>query len=1062
MKRKYIILILSFFIFLFLFRFIIIPTDNNINNNIQTSQDSETKSDIDYIFNENLLYKNDNKYDAFKYYNIKNRTEMLGNYPATFSFEDNNIGQFPIGWEFIQESDKKSSITNHKGHEKVLCLSDTKNDEYIQVKKEINLGIENSIDFWILTNNITSKIHIFLGTNISNCIFLLFRETGYISYFDTSYHNLMFYQINTWYHFKIQYNFYTDFFDLWINSIKIGTDLELRGNPNMMDYIIFSTGTVEIFKVFIDAIDLGNDCGYYRHRNLISKNEYIESKSNGNYEATHSFFDDIIGETPKGWTVVEGAVHPCTIIEELDNHKKVLELRDQSVVTSCYIYRPIVQKRNQILEFWIGKSSILEMEDFHIQFYESDFHPYYENEILILNLSVKNNDFKYYKESWYTIKDNFFIPNTFFHIKIVLNDIENTFNCYINGILELLNGNYCNNVDISINKIKLITSFSGSLYQCYFDGFGLSSDSDYIIGSNYYSQKDDILNKWEFDKYEFNYIENEFEYNSYLWKQYEHEEENWIYIDFKNDTYSNLMYHSATQLGVGIGDYRQGLCFEKNMNYNSFNFTFNFKYDLWNDYGTLISWKFYSYTSDLELIPFIFAINTTLDIANPLQNRDWLKPIMFFYPHNFSWEFTGIYVGTDREMSLNFYINYNDNIAILSTHNVSKVLPIEINGFWENLYGFSKLNITTHNTVSGNIEHMRGYWKNIGIYHNGISYKENYMNKREYSLIIYNLSYNDNWNVWITKFYNLLNITLESDCIFYMSTSYYNFLSTGVIIKERDYIDKNRIYNLYKDYKYAIHTPYLIIMLYNNFSLIDYLSISGVKITTTIDKIENYYYPDYYWSKWYDIDFNFNSYYYYVKNNKLYYYIHNLDIDDYFKIVFKVNYKDVSNYTLKFRSHIINNYTGQLLFRYSWYGLAGYTTYDISETVLPIQLSYTLPNKSLRYIEININNYHNNSYNISDGYISSLLLIIDILSFDIIEFMEYETITEGLLFILTRLLFIFLPTFIFYSKLGKKYVIPLFLLMSIISVIAGLIPLWILFIIFFGSGLFLINERSEN
>ena len=1055
LRKKYIILFLTLFLFLFFFvlNSTALKQINNNTNNIKVNQ--VIKPDVDYIFNENLLYRNDNKYDAFKYYNIKNRTEMLGNYPATFSFDNDYIGQFPIGWDILNVKGGKSTITDYYGHKKVLCLSDVSSLGYIKIRKEINLGIENSIEFWGLNNDTTGKLHFNIGTNDTNCIFIGFHNDGNIKYNDGTYHILIPYISNAWYHFRIDFNLFDKVFDIWINSIKVGTDLGIKGDPKQANYISINTGTAEKNQGFIDAIDLGNDNEYYRQRNLVSKNEPIKSESNGNYEATYSFTNDTIGTFPENWDDNSGYNCGATIIDEINHHKKILELYDNNESELMSISHSIEEQSIQVIEFWIGISKIID-NDFYIKFTENG------RQIIILR--IKDNKLQYLDGillTWVTIKQNFFVPNVLFHIKLILYNLKYKFDCYINGICERFNLAYYNLTYENIDSINFLTTIVGYNYKIYIDAIGLISDLDYIIGSNYYSQKDNIINKWEFDKYEFNYIGNEFESNNYLWKQYEYRDENWIYTDFKHANDSDIIYYSKVHTEMQKGQYMQGLCFEENMNNNTFNFTFNFMYDLWNDYGSLISFKFYSYTADIELIPIIFAINTTFDITNPLQNRDWLKPIMFFYPHNFSWYFTGIFVETDKEMSLNFYLNYDDNIAIISNYTYSEYIGIEVDGFWENLYGFSKLNITYHNLYTGTIEGNRGYWHSIGIYRNGISYKKDYMNEREYSLIKYRLI-SDTWDNWNTKIYNILNITLESECTYYITSNFYTFLSTGIIIKNRNYINESRIYNLYKDYEYSISTPYLVIMLYNKFSLVDYLSIFGVKLTRQINKTKVDYYANYYWNKWYETDFDFNSYYYYVKDNNLYHYIHNFDFNNYFNIQFKVK-QDMTNYTLKYTSYISNNYTSQFIYKYgySWGGIIGYKSYDIYENTYPELTSITLPNYTLWYIEINVNNYHGNSYDISEGYISSLRLITIFLVFEVIEIIEYETIIEGLLFILTRLLFIFLPTLIFYNKLGKKSVVPIFLLMSIISTIVGLIPLWILFIIFFGCGLFLINEKDE-
>ena len=63
-----------------------------------------------------------------------------------------------------------------------------------------------------------------------NCVYIVFNLDGYISYYDTAYHQLQAYNADTWYKFKITTHPVNNTFDIDIDNVNQGTGLTARGD----------------------------------------------------------------------------------------------------------------------------------------------------------------------------------------------------------------------------------------------------------------------------------------------------------------------------------------------------------------------------------------------------------------------------------------------------------------------------------------------------------------------------------------------------------------------------------------------------------------------------------------------------------------------------------------------------------------------------------------------------------------------------------------------------------------------------------------------------------------
>jgi len=228
--------------------------------------------------------------------------------------------------------------------------------------------------------------------------------------------------------------------------------------------------------------------------------------------------------------------------------------------------------------------------------------------------------------------------------------------------------------------------------------------------------------------------------------------------------------------------------------------------------------------------------------------------------------------------------------------------------------------------------------------------------------------------------------------------------------------------------------------------------ISEIKVYSNIlKKGINIYRPTFTYA-----NVNISENYFYVSNNRLYFthYANENDTLEYIQVKFNIDNVYAINRSINFKTYFygiseayfINNYVSQ------------------TDSIFFLRLGYEIINMILPQQQIIksftiliTDNDNNDYYGNSEGYISSIKLIYypDI---------ELTILTLSLIEIMIPLIIIIVPTIAISSVYGKKAILPMLMLMSIICFATNIIPIEIFFIIIIalGCGMFLEYKKEKE
>ena len=187
-----------------------------------------------------------------------------GYYPATYGFENDELGSIPYGWvnstTFGCTAYLISSWDNHKN---VLRL----HDDYplwsqALVTNQIN-RVQGTIELWIQVDNVTTGSVIYIWDTLNNGI-LLKIQGGALQYQAGTWIPIQTVSINQWYHFKIEFDLNTDW-HLWIDGISsdLGLGYSFNGAPAALTEVrLHTVGSEWDIQYFIDAIGYSWDPNY--------------------------------------------------------------------------------------------------------------------------------------------------------------------------------------------------------------------------------------------------------------------------------------------------------------------------------------------------------------------------------------------------------------------------------------------------------------------------------------------------------------------------------------------------------------------------------------------------------------------------------------------------------------------------------------------------------------------------------------------------------------------------------------------------------------------------------
>ena len=180
------------------------------------------------------------------------------------------------------------------------------------------------------------------------------------------------------------------------------------------------------------------------------------------------------------WTDTSGADTSVSIIAELDGHKNIMELDDQSGANRAemrYDYATAIADDEH--EFFYTKDNVGANMVGIMIFYDED-------DNILIQLRWDGDDLDYYTGgAWHSIKDDFLVANVFSHFRIVPNDTANTFDIYIDGVLEGDDLAYRIASTTGIEYFKIYGDNADTGYKIYVDAIGAERD-EYITDSNRY------------------------------------------------------------------------------------------------------------------------------------------------------------------------------------------------------------------------------------------------------------------------------------------------------------------------------------------------------------------------------------------------------------------------------------------------------------------------------------------------------------------------------------------------------------------------------------------------
>lgn len=752
-----------------------------------------------------------------------------------------------------------------------------------------------------------------------------------------------------------------------------------------------------------------------------------------NYNGTYSFTNDTIGSNPTNWSTVEPSGISIQVINNMDNHNKVMEIYDNSGSNYATAINSFTQQSFGTVEFWWYTTDNTKVSEFILT----------EGASYKIQLQISSGNLNYIGVGVITSFD----INTWYHIRIDFECADSEYE----GLLADTSFIYINNIKYgaynfkivgnNIDNVKLYSHDTQSGYYTYLDSISYSW-TNYPIGLNKYPIIENVdSNILTPDKYEFNFNSsgNPYEYgvnNVFGWETIEPSKLSIgvpAYTSDKSENINGVYTKGYISTGTGLKNDTLGIHQEK------INITFGLQFAQIESQALNTYILFYVYSlNNTEIIRLRFDVITTtiidLEYWNGVSYQDLVR--IYGIDSIFTYRFN-LYL-ENYEVKLRWFKDdiYNDTYTFsLITYNL----------------GINEIKILNFDNIDdANDLCLRLIY--IGIYQYNISLT------KEFGSLRYNLE-----NDWIFNKYNLFNFS--SNNLFKILTINHYTIYPLDYYSFRDFDNKSFFRNLLNIEK-TIEKPHLYLISKTNINLSNYLffSIEGIEIYEYIDDIYNQKYKMYY----HFLNINNNYSYYYVDNNYRLRYVFNISKNDVYERLrcwFCINpHQLTNNKSIFFKGKETSINIGFPRFRLmiklapAWYN---YTSWEIHTYLTTV--SNVLRNEQTivcYYLEIHDNNINNFTNSVSKGYIYNLRLgYYPKLYID----PSITILTLSLMAIMIPIIIMFIPTLGVYGVYRKKTVItPMLFLMSIICFTTSLIPFELFFIITISLGCLIFLQYKKG
>ena len=197
------------------------------------------------------------------------------------------------------------------------------------------------------------------------------------------------------------------------------------------------------------------------------------------------FKDDADGDEPSGWVSNNDADCTTTIIASQSSHRKVLKCVDESAVGKVEISQTFTDgaQTSGTIEFWWETTDRTKALYFQIN----------DGATRGVYIAIRTSNFQYYDGAFH---NSGAVPtnNVISHHRVEFDCATDTFDWYINGVLEV-NGGAFENVRTDLDNILIRTVDGNTGYTGYMYDIGYSWDPAYTVGDNEVAW--DLNNHWQ-------------------------------------------------------------------------------------------------------------------------------------------------------------------------------------------------------------------------------------------------------------------------------------------------------------------------------------------------------------------------------------------------------------------------------------------------------------------------------------------------------------------------------------------------------------------------------------
>ena len=371
-------------------------------------------------------------------------------YPATFNFMDNVDGAEPSGWTTNNGAGCTTTvITSLDGHRKVLQLYDNNGATKYDIEIDFDSAqTSGTIELWFHTTDNTLD-HILQLLQADNTIAIQVDLNAIAGVGD-----------DTTYHYKIKFDCAPDTYDHTLNGTSIAMGVAFTNVvTNIITIKFIGTNADSGYYNYIDAIGyswdanykIGDNC-FWRHYKDQDSN--FESEDVGTSGTSISFIDTKTGD------IVD-------IVNEYNEHKKILRLDRNG--TDTWGYNNFSDQTSGTVEFWVKTTDATHTSHLSID----------DDATWTLQFMIQTEKFRYHDGVAKDIADC--LDNTWYHIKLEWY-ADNTFDVWIDGILELDGGDFRNVMTDGLDKLKISCTVAD--HTTYLDAISYSWTTGNEVGDN--------------------------------------------------------------------------------------------------------------------------------------------------------------------------------------------------------------------------------------------------------------------------------------------------------------------------------------------------------------------------------------------------------------------------------------------------------------------------------------------------------------------------------------------------------------------------------------------------